>query len=544
MPRGRQHPLELEIPGFGNGAGATKFSPNWYGIALNADCSEGYAMPGPREEVDATGIPAGFRVVAACLHVNGWHLAVTDSTDTKILQLDTTWKTIATITSRVATYNGLVSYNSVLAVAFGSANAYQFSTNVTVNGTAYTFTASTKTAANALAANCFCVQTNGRALPRVAYVTDPSSLYFTEDLTNSDATGSSATFIGDPNSSNSYVTSLVEDDSGQLIIGTRRALWGILNEGEPQRLSRDFEDGVADAGGQSDRRNFEAYATVEGRYYYIVSGNELLEYDHGDVNEYMAPKWQGTGIPRMGLPLNAITAVGSKIVLAMGTKNTLLGVAHAPGGTSRISNSFGTTSELWQGRYVQDENGNRRFGWHGVLLQCTDPLRFMWYAPSTNYLSLCSGDSELVNAQQIRCKYFRDSPLYHLVSSNIIRNTGTYQVEVLGIDLGLPFYIKRVKRIMLNTTQLGTSSSLPSLEVEYKITGDFIAGSFETEFVNFLTNEDAQAGRDFPSRSDFRTMDLRFVGVGNATDNTYAILWDAELEFEQVGDQKLGRRGK
>lgn len=537
MPLERKHPLSLKLGGFGNGCGATHWAPGWYGICLNGDCSDGYFRPGPREVADATGIAAAFRVVAACLHVNVWHLATTDGTDTKIYQLDTTWKVIATITSRVATYNGLVSFNSVLAVAFGSANPYQFSTNVTVNGTAYTFTASTKTAANADSANCFVAQTNGRVLPRVSYITDPNSLYFTEDLTNGDATGSTATDIGDNNSSNSYMTSIVEDDTGQLVIGTRRALWGIGAQGEPQRLTRDFEDGVTDAGGQSDRRNFEAYAEVEGRFYYIVSGNELLEYDHGDVNEYMAPKWQGRGIPRMGLPLNAIAAVGGKIVLAMGTKNTLLGVAHAPGGTSRISNSFGTTSELYLGQYIQDENGARRFTWHGIILQCTDPLRFMWYAPSTNYLYLCSGDSESVNAQQMRCLMFRDNALYHLVSTAIVLNTGTAQCEVLRIDLDLPFYLKRAKGITLDTTRLGSSSSLPSLEVEYKITGDYVADPFETDFATFITNEEAELGVDFPLRSDFRTMDVRFKAVGNGTDNTYAVLWDAEIELEAVADQ-------
>src|SRR3990167_8288582 len=163
MTRVREFPPFLRFETFGRGCGAPVYRQGFYALCLNGDCSDGYFKPGPREAADATGIPAGFRVVAACLHVNVWHLATTNGTDTKILQLDTTWKTIATITSRVATYNGLVSFNSVLAVAFGSANPYQFSINVTVDGTAYTFTESTKTAANSKSANCFCVQTNHRS---------------------------------------------------------------------------------------------------------------------------------------------------------------------------------------------------------------------------------------------------------------------------------------------------------------------------------------------------------------------------------------------
>ncbi|GEM_PF-3926180 len=538
--RVRDHPYFLKMPGFGRGFGASKYAPGFYGICVNGDCSESFFMPGPREVVDLTGIAAGFRVIKAVKHVNVWMLATTNGTDTKIYRQETTWVVRATIASRVAT--DMVSFKSVLAVAFGSTNPYQFSTQT--GAEAYTFTASTKTAGNSDSANYFAVQSNGRILSRVAYVTNPNELYFTEDLTNGDTTGSTKTVIGDTDSSNSYTTSITEDDTGKLIIGMRRALWSIGRNGEPEKLTEDFPDGVADAGGQGDRKNFESYTEIEGRIYYIFSGDEVMEYDHGEVNRFMAPKWQGQDIPRAHLPANAITRVGNKIMLAIGSANTatLKDVTHARGGTSRVSNQFTTASELYVGWYAEDPvDGQRRFAWHGVILTCTSLLRYMWFDEDTDYLYLSSGASESADLQQRRCLYTKDNALYHQKSSAIVRATGTAQLEILGIDMGLPFYLKRAARLKLATTRLGTSSSLPSMEPEYKITGDFDNTTFESDFVLFTENSDAATGRDFPSRSDFLTMDLRFVETGNGTDNTYGVLWEAELELDEVFTQKTSR---
>ena len=194
----KQVPGAVYMPGFGQGAGAATFHQGYYGICLNGDCRFNFFMPGPREVVDLTGIAAGYRVVAECRHrdfLTGQTadlptIATTNNTDTKIYQLSTTWRLAATITSRVATANGLVSFKNVLAVAFGSGNAYQFATAQTADGLSVTFTASSKTAANASKANSFVVQNNGVLIPQVAYVVSPNELYLTQDLTNTDTTGS------------------------------------------------------------------------------------------------------------------------------------------------------------------------------------------------------------------------------------------------------------------------------------------------------------------------------------------------------------------
>ena len=539
--KARQLPTNYLRLSFGKGCGADRFEPGFYGLGENVNCEYGEAQPGPREVVDVTGIAAGYRVKAMCWHAGGLFIATDNGTDTKIYRQETTWVLAATISAAtVAGPYALVSFNSVLAVALGTGDAYQFSTNTGAVGAGYTFTASTKSTASSKYANCFLVQSNGLVTPRVVYATSPNELYFTTDLTNGDATGSTATYITDANSTDNYVTSLREEDTGQLLIGMRRALWSLDGDlVRPQRLTHDFPDPPGDAGGQSDRNNFEASCEVNGRVYYIVSGSELIEYDHGRINEFMAPKWQGPRIPRMGLPLNAICAVGGKVYLAMGTGNTLLGVAHAAGGTARtVANIPGTTSDLYVGQYVEDpDDGSRRFTWHGVILKCTSLLRFMWFDEDTDYLYLCSGASEAINLQQYRCIVTKDNGLYHLKSSVIVLNTGTWKLEVLGIDYGLPYYAKKAMHIACRT--IGLASTTPSLEVEYKVTGDYDATAFKSDFVTFIVNNRAELGENFPANTIFHTMDLRFVGIGGT--NVYAVLQEAELLAEDSEIQATAR---
>ena len=523
---------------FGKGCGASQYHKGYYGLMLNGDGRYNVFMPGPQEVADLTGIAAGFRVVAFCLHVDVPLLAATDGTDTKIYQLATTWVEVANIASRVvAGPQALVSFNSVVAVAFGRVNPYQFSTNVTVNGTAYTFTASTKSAANADSANAFWVQSSGVITPRVAYATSPNDAYYTEDLTNGDATGTTATYLGTNNTSDNYVTSIIEDDAGAVLVGTRRVPWKLTgNWSTPERLfPEDFPDGPGEAGGQSDRLNFEDPEMIEGRIYMPYSGDELLEYDHGRVNKYMAPKHQGQNIPRMNLPINAMRAVGNTLILAIGTKNTNRIATYAPGGTSRISNSFGTTSELYYGQYIEDDEGTR-WTWHGVTLVCTDPIRYMWLHEDSDYVYLASGDAESANLQQRRFKFVRTNPLFTLISSQIVLSLQTAQCEVLGIDLGLPFEIKRAKHIFLRT--MGLASSTPSMEVEYKLSDYHVSTAYESAFVTFTDVNDGLNGRDFPANSEFRTMDVRFVEIplDTATD-LFGVLFDATIEVELTGEQ-------
>lgn len=520
---------------FGKGCGAAQFHKGHYGICLNGDCRYGYFMPGPQEIADLTGIASGYRVVAWARHVDVPVIATTNGTNTKIYQRTTIWDEIADIASRVvAGPQALISFNSVLAVGFGSANPYQFATDVTVDGSAYTFTASTKTAANADSANAFWVQSSGVVTPRVCYVTSPNQVYFTEDLTNADATGSTATELGTDNSTDNYVTSVIEDDTGRLLAGTRRQLWSLRGDySRPERaIAEDFPDGPGEAGGQSDRQNFENPQMIEGRIYYIYSGDELLEYDHGRVNKYMAPKHQGKNIPRMNLPINAILAVGNTLLVWIGSANTATNrsVTYAPGGSSRIANTFGITSELYYGQYMEDETGTR-WTYHGIVLQCTDLLRYAFFDEDSDFVYQSSGASESTDLQMTRFKFVKDNPLFHLISSQIVLSLQPAKIEVLGIDMGMAFDLKRAVRVSLQT--MGLASAVPSMEVEYKLSDYFTTTAFETEFVTFVTDNDALNGRDFPRDSIFRTMDIRFVETpSDAGTDLFGILFGAELDIE------------
>lgn len=529
----RPTPVLLELDDFSLGCGADRYVPGFYGICTNGDCRSGLFMPGPREEVDLTGIAANFRIIKAVRHADVVVLATTDGTDTRIYRLEAgAWAQKVAIVARVAT--DAISFNSVYGVAFGRVNPYQFSTNT--GGGTWTFTASTKTTGNADSANYFVVQSNGLITPRCVYVTSPNEVYFTTDLSNGDATGSTATFIDDNDTSNNFVTSVTEDDTGRLLIGTRRSLWTLsADAASPERISKSYEDPPTDAGGQSDRNNFESYAQIGSKIYYIVAGYELLEYEHGRiVNEDMAPKHQGERIPRMHLPLNAVLAVGNTLILAMGTGSTLKSATYAVGGSARLANSFTTASELYYGQWQRG-----KWTWHGVQLLCTDLLRGMWFDEDTDFVYLASGAAELVNEQQRRFRFTKTNPLYHLISAIVNLATGTAQLEVLGIDLGNAYAPKQLRHIALRT--MGLADATPSLEVEYKITHHYDTTAFESDFVTFTANVDALKGVDFPRRSVVYSMDLRFVGTGSAANNTYAIMLDAQVIFDGTETQRMTR---
>ena len=539
------------ISGFAKGAGAEFHKPGYYLIGSNFDGSNGYGMPGPREVADLANIAAGFRVVKMLLHADTQIVVATDGTSTRVYRLESgAWQTKVDQLDGAAQNQSLtgiatdaVSFKGVLAIALAAAsglgqtaNSYVFTTATTATGQTWDFTTSTKTG-NADTATFFLVQMNGLIASRVFYVRNPNECYFTEDLSNTDATGSTASTIGDTQTAQNWFTSLSEDDQGVVLIGMRHALFSLASDGTVQKLSQDFPDPVTDAGGQSDRGNFEAYAIVDGRHYYGL-GYEVGEYYHGQWNLYMAPKWQCPTVPRAHLPVNAMAEVNGWLYLAIGSKNTstLKGVVHAAFGGASLANIFTTTSDLWKGRYVEDPlTGQTRWVWHGVILECTDPLRYMWYDENTNYLYLSSGDSELIDAQMRRALIMPDNPLFHLSSSNVVLATGTWQCELGLIDYNNPALVKEARRIFCHTH--GLASTTPSLEVEYKKESTYNTDAFASAFVTYTSNATAETGTAFTVGETFRTLGLRFRGVGDATNNLYAILRDAVLLAEDVPDE-------
>lgn len=518
------HDIQQRTTGFffGRGAGASKHIPGFYSVGTNVDCRFGYAMPGPREEADITGLAAGERIIKIIKHGTSTEVNWAITT-TKVYRVEAgAW--VAKLSA--VTPTGIVSMKGVVAVFMGASTAFQFSSD---NGT--TWTASTKTGSNAKFGNMGIVQVNGLLAPRCVYGRNPNEVYTTEDLTNSDPTGTTSSYIGDNQAPLQQFNSIVEDDTGLVIFGMRHALFALNDDGTVKKLTKDYPDGVADAGGQSDRNNFEAYDMLDGRIYYGVSGYGLIEYYHGQVNNYMAPYITAEQVPRAHLPINAIATAGEWLVVALGSKNTstLKNIAQAPGGTSLLGNTFTTASELWMARYQEDEQGNLRWVWHGILLLCTDPLRYMFYDEDTNYLTLASGDSESANLQSTRCYVVPDNPLYHLKDSIIKLNTGTWKLETGRLDFGEPSVVKSNRRIEVHTLNL--ASTTPSLQVLSRPTSDYSNTAF-VSLVTYTSNSVAETGTAFPAASTFRTERLQFVGVADAVNNLYPILIDAELFVE------------
>ena len=337
-------------PGFPLGAGALSARPGAYQIAEDWDGR--FGIPGPREVADLTGIAAGYRVVKILKSVDINIAVTTNGTDTKVYRKETTWVVRATISTRVAT--DAVAFKGVLAVALGSSNPYQFATDSGAG--ALTFAASTKTSNNASKANYFLVQSNGLLTPRVIYCTNPNEVYYTEDLTDSDAAGVNASYIGDNASAQNAFSSIAEEPgTGRVLFGMRHALYTLHSEpgyeGVWERLTENFPDPIADAGGQSDRLNFEAPVLVNGVLYYPVVGYDILAWYGASTpyDRFIAPRWvNDCKLPRMDLPVNCLASAGGYLLAFLGSKNTatLKDVTYFPGGSAHLAATFTVNSEM------------------------------------------------------------------------------------------------------------------------------------------------------------------------------------------------------
>ena len=511
------------FPGFHLGAGAFYHSPFFYAICLNGDCRYGTFQPGPREVVDLTGIAAGFRVRKAhkTTHDKVWWLATTDGTDSRIYRRESgAWALKETVTGAVCT--DIISFEGAVAVFYGASTDFRYSTN---DGTAW---AASGKSGSADKGNFAIVSTNGRTAPVVVYCRNPNEVYFTESL--SDTTSSTSSTIGD-NQTENFFNSLSEDDTGVLLFGMKTALFSLDGAGRVTQLTRHFAIPPADAGGQSDRANFEAYDILDGRHYYVVEGYKLLEYYRGNVNEFMAPyhvgQQIGPSIPRFDLPINAIARVGDWLFVALGSKNsaTIKSVTYAPGGADLVANTFGTTSELYAMRYILNE-GKESWVCHGIILQCTDPLRYMWYDDEANYLYLASGDSELINAQQRRAYIPTVNPIRHVTGGDVVLNTGACTLETGRFDLGDPAVRKGMDRLWAKVKGLASGNTLEAL---YRPESDYTNATPDfTSLATWSDDQHAEQGVRFPQSKAFYTGRLQFILNGGT--NTYGVMEGAALE--------------
>lgn len=528
----RRGPPPITFPHFAFGAGAWEHAPGYYAIGLNFDGEIG--GPGPREVVDMTGIAAGYRVKKRIQHGDVDWLLTYNGTDTRVYRVESSaW--VNKSGSRFVSIEGLdiVSFGDVVAVGFGTAQAYEFSSDDGTSWTASTSTGNAKYFTRAM------IRGGGLANPRVDFVVDPDELYATFNLAGTAVTTSST--IGDGATDQDYFTSLTETDDGVALIGKRRALWSYDSDGLAVKLSRDFLDPPADAGGQGDRRNFEVFTNINGRVTYVVEGYKLAEYYHG-WNEQIAPKHAGPQIPRMDLPINALTQAGDWIIAALGSQNTatLKNVAHAPGGSALLQNTFGTTSDLWKGRYQPDpETGQMVMTWHGVLLETTDPLRYMWYREDDGYLYLASGDSESADLQQRRCYFPIEAPATHAISSVVTLQTGTWRVESGRIYPG-GGPLEPARLVSMQARTLGLASSTPSLQVLYRVVPDHETSAY-VSLVTWTDGYHPEGGVLFPPSTVARVANIDFRGAGNSGANTYALLLGAVIYPAPYQPPGLGR---
>ena len=526
--------------GFGGGLGEHIHDPdgNGYAIATNCDTRWNDLQPGPLEVADMTGIAAGYYVVDWLKH-NDVNIAVTtNGTNTIVYREETSvWATKATFNGIAAGPHCLLSFhdgtNSTLVVFLGAATAFQYTVDDGTNWTASTRTGNTKYG------NMGIVRQNARTSADVLYVRSPNQIYTSTSMVNGGAAADTGSTIGD-GSAQTYFNSVVEDDTGVIIFGMRHAAWSMDSTGAIYRLCEDVPDPPADAGGTSDRRNFESFAVRGARIYFIVGGYELWEYYHGVWNKEAAPWHQaernGGEIPRAHLPLNAVTVAGEWIVLAMGLKTTTQrSFSFSEGGTTLLQNTLVATSELYA-MAPRETEGGYVMVWHGSLLTCTDPLRFMWFDEDDSYLYLASGDAESINLQQKRCFFATSDPLTTASASTVTLNNGTVTVETGLLSAEYPFDV--VRPISLKCVARGLTSSV-TLAVRTRFVPENDTSTAYVTRETFSNGQRALYGTRFPEVESFRTGRIQFQLSSGGSGNNYGALRSAELLLAPFSEAKL-----
>ncbi len=531
------------------GAGALKATQGQCQIAIDFDTE--FGIPGPRELDDATGIASGYRVIKILKHADTNVAITTNGTSTRVYRLESdVW------VSKVDQLDGgaqnqdltgvavdAVSFKDVLAVALGSATAYVYTSATTTAGAqTWDFTTSTKTLVLAKRAQYFLKQHDGLITSRVLYVVNPNQIYFTDDLTNTDTTGVLPYFIGDTSATSAFFTSLLEEPgTGRVLFGMRHQLFWMHFEpaydGIWESLTEFFDDpvleadtGTAGAYNTGNRMNFENPAVINGVVYYPIQGRDILAwYGPGRKHSrYMAPRYIGgtsqpRRLPRLDLPINAMTAANGYLYLFMGSEltATVKDISNMPGGNSRLVNQFSNFSEMWKG--IPNDDGST-ITWHGVQLVCTNLLRYAWFDEDAPLMYMASKDSESANHQQKRTLVPLSRPDTWFGLNAIVLNAGTGQFEPGPIDLGDAFTNKRWELVRLNSLMAASTT----IEVEFAMQTDWITTAFNSDFVTYTDEDRAFQGDRFPEGTSVSpTLNLRFKITGSS--NTYAIPIQADV---------------
>lgn len=523
---------------FGGGIGAFEYdpkNPTVNAIFKNCDDRFGYLMPGPSIALDMTGIAANFRVVWQCKHNDVNFVATTDGTDSKIYREESSlWALKETVAAAVATWIGSFhdGTDSIVAVGYGKDDAFRFSVNDGTSWTASTLTGTKKNITYAY------VQQDG-LVPRVVYCVDPDEVYFANSLDNS-ATVSTAENVGSGNTADDYFTSIIPDDQGNLMIGKRHVLYRrmVLSDDSVvyQVVSPYYDDNQGDAGGQSDRRNFENPVNLDGRLFYPVNGYTLGMWYQGQWRSGLEPREAGPRIPRLDLPINALARAGRWLVLAIGSKNTATLktiTSNAPGGTALLQNTFATVSDIYLGQIVGGPSGES-IRWHGLILQTASPLRYMWFDEDDSYLYMASGDAESADLSQRRALVYTDDPLYRY-SGAVLLNTGVVTAETPRVRLGGRWLLRHASaRTVGLYDEVGTNDDV-TLALGYRNEpGRDVTSAFKT-LTTWKTDAKSARGQSFPTSRTFEEVWFQFVLDGNTSPGLVGMVEEVELLVESLG---------
>lgn len=535
----------IPILGTFGGLGATTVhdpQSGRYTITTNATTRFGFMTAGLLEEADHSGIDAGYYTLKQIKYVSydGTEYQIrltTNGSATRIYHRAnglTAWtnfsKAIAPFTTAVATdvvsFYSAEAASAILIVGFGTSGVWQFTRALAAGSWTNNEQGAASRAEYMTKAH---VQETGLSQARLVWAVSPSpsvadmkgvELYTVTDVTISTdiptgpvaETGPTtiAPFGGD------YVTSITENDLGDLFVGTRNRLYGFDDAGLPVVVAGPFADPPTDAGGTSDRRNFETYAQLpDSSLLYVVEGYDLVRVrsaaDPQTVREQRyAPRSSVDtpgGLPRVNLPISAVVRAGEWVVCALTANTASITLANQPGGTALLQNAITNgVSEIYVGKLVDD-----RLVWWGSELATFDRLRYLYYDAYDSYLWLYGGDD---NAAR-RCKFFLDDPYTRLVGGSIKLSAGTPSVEFAPLDIDGEYQPKGAGLITIDAQSLTSTSTCT---VAIRPQPDYDTSTAFTTLAVYSSAAIAERGTHVGRSTTFDRLRVRVtLGTGSGT---------------------------
>ena len=528
------------FPGFMGGLGWLVHKDGDTGYAVTSNCITrlGGMLNGLKEVADPTGIAAGYRVIKQIKH-NDVNVRITwNGTDSKVERIETgVWIEKDTVNNArcwdtISVHDGT---NSILAVAYGANAAFRYSTD---DGTSWTSSTFAGTSDNP---KFFLDQMNNLSARRVLWCVDPNGLYFATSLVNGTTVSTSST-VGDA-SAQDYFTSLEQDTVGTVFLGKRHLLYSYAN-GPSVIVAGPYNDPIAEAGGQSDRYNFENPQVMSnGWIVYPVEGKDLIAIGAQGAQKLieLAPRWQARKndwtCPRLELPINCIQKIGDVLVVALGDSDatSAYSVVSKPGGTNLLQNSFVNTSEIYVGVPTGDD-----LIWYGSELTCSKLLRGMAYDEDDGYLYMFSGASESASLQAVRAYFLLSAPDVTLVASNLQLNvTDVAILETAIIGGETPFDKELWESLKLNTLML--ASTVPSLRVDVRLLPESNTSVGYTTLETYYDSQRALNGTGIPRwmSGTMGRIQFRLTADSASTPDRFGRLTSAELIVGQYAQRRL-----